>query len=290
MKRKIFGFKNFKPITKFLKNFNLKSFVNKKKVRSYMNFFELNHLLKKISEDRIKNKNEKYLIQVKENEKKPFTYELSDLCRLHWLVLSRKVFNTLEIGSGFSTIFIADAKYILKKYFKEVENIRCEKQFHIYSVEENKHFLNITKKRIPKHLLNYISLIFNKVDIINYQGKFALKHRNLPNISPDLIYLDGPSLHSTKKKFMGFSINKISRVPISADILFIEFFLEPGTFIVVDGRGANTEFLRSFLRRNWKYFYDKKGDCHYFELIEKPWGEWNRRKLKFCLEDKFNFF
>jgi len=290
MKRKILEFKNFKPITKFLKKFSLKSFVNKNKIQFYMNFFELDYLLQAIPEDKIKNKNEGYLIQVKNNEKKPIVYELPDLCRLHWLVLSRKVFNTLEIGSGFSTIFIADAKYILKKYFKKVENIRCEKQFHIYSVGENKHFLNITKKRIPKNLSNYISLIFNKVDIINYQGTFALKHRNLPNISPDLIYLDGPSLYSAKKKFMGFTFNNISRVPMSADILFFEFFLEPGTFILIDGRGANAEFLKNFLKRNWKYFYDKKGDCHYFELIEKPWGEWNRRKLKFCLGDKFNYF
>ena len=290
MKRKILEFKNFKPITKFLKKFSLKSFVNKNKIQFYMNFFELDYLLQAIPEDKIKNKNEGYLIQVKNNEKKPIVYELPDLCRLHWLVLSRKVFNTLEIGSGFSTIFIADAKYILKKYFKKVENIRCEKQFHIYSVGENKHFLNITKKRIPGNLSNCISLIFNKVDIINYQGTFALKHRNLPNISPDLIYLDGPSLYSAKKKFMGFAFNNISRVPISADILFFEFFLEPGTFILVDGRGANAEFLKSFLKRNWKYFYDKKGDCHYFELIEKPWGEWNKKKLKFCLDDKFKYF
>jgi len=34
----------------------------------------------------------------------------------------------------------------------------------------------------------------------------------------------------------------------------------------------------------------KKGDCHYFELVEKPWGEWNSKKLKFCLKDKFKFF
>jgi hypothetical protein len=89
---------------------------------------------------------------------------------------------------------------------------------------------------------------------------------------------------------MSFSFNNISRVPMSADILFFEFFLEPGTFIVIDGRGANAEFLRSFLRRNWKYYYDKKADCHYFELVEKPWGEWNSKKLNFCLKDKFKFF
>ena len=70
MKRKILEFKNFKPITKFLKKFNLKSFVNKNKIQSYMNFFELNYLLKEIPEDRIISKNKRYLIQVKKNEKK----------------------------------------------------------------------------------------------------------------------------------------------------------------------------------------------------------------------------
>ena len=225
MKRKILEFKNFRPITKFLKKFSLKSFVNKNKIQSYMNFFELDYLLKEIPEDRIKNKNKRYLIQVKKNEKKPLVYELPDLCRLHWLVLSRKVFNTLEIGSGFSTIFIADAKYILKKYFKKVENIRCEKQFHIYAIGENKHFLNITKKRIPKNLLNYISLIFNKVDIINYQGRFALKHRNLPNISPDLIYLDGPSLYSAKKNLWASLLTIYQEYQCQLIFFFLNFFL-----------------------------------------------------------------
>ena len=290
MNRKVLKFKDYKPISKFLKNYDLKSFVNRKKIQSYMNFFELNYLLKKIPDDKIKNKNAKYLIQVKGNEKKPLSYELPDLCRLHWLVLARRVFNTLEIGSGFSTVFIADAKYILKKYFGKVKNIRCEKQFHIYSIGEDKHFLNVTKKRVPKILSSHISLIKNKVEAINYQGRFALRHQSLPNISPDLIYIDGPSQYSTKKSFMGFNYNNISRVPMSADMLFFEFFLEPGTLIVIDGRGANAEFLRNFLKRKWKYFYDKKGDCHYFELIEKPWGEWNEKKLNFCLQDKLKFF
>ena len=64
MKRKIFKFKNFQTIKKFLKNFNLKSFVYKNKIQTYMNFFELDYLLKEIPEDKIKNKNKKYLIQV----------------------------------------------------------------------------------------------------------------------------------------------------------------------------------------------------------------------------------
>ena len=42
MTRKALKFKNFKPVSKFLKNFNLKSFINKNKIQAYMNFFELN--------------------------------------------------------------------------------------------------------------------------------------------------------------------------------------------------------------------------------------------------------
>ena len=52
MTRKVLKYNNFKPITKFLKKFNLRSFVNKKKIQSYMNFFELDYLLKEIPDDR----------------------------------------------------------------------------------------------------------------------------------------------------------------------------------------------------------------------------------------------
>ena len=286
--RKSLNFSNFNKIDIFLKKFSLKSFTNKTEINSYIKFFELENLVKKINEDKFKVKNLHYLIQVKK-EKRPLPLEYPDLCRLHWLILARRVFNTLEFGSGFSTVFIADAKFILKNYFGTVENIRCEKQFHIYSIGEDKNFLDITKKRLLKEHKSHVSLILSKVKVIKYEGKFALKHENVPNISPDLIYLDGPSLFSVKKS-MGFSFNNISRVPMSADILLIEFFLEPGTFIVVDGRGANAEFLRYYLKRKWKYFYDKKGDCHYFELMEKPWGEWNLKKKFFCLGNKKNFF
>ena len=57
MQRKSIKLKNFSPIIKFLKKFNLKSFVNKKKIRSYINFFELNYLLKKICKLKLLEKN-----------------------------------------------------------------------------------------------------------------------------------------------------------------------------------------------------------------------------------------
>ena len=281
LRKKIFKNKDFKKILFFLKKFNLKSFENPKKTDLYMQFFELKPLLKKISEDYTKSKVKDHLRTVSKIESKPFIAESSDLCRLHWTVLSGKIINTLEFGSGFSTVFIADAKFILNFYFKDLKNMRYEKMFHVYSVEEDKNYLKITKKRIPDYLKKYVTLSHDKIDIITYKERFASKYRNLPNISPDLIYLDAPSIYFTKKFFKGFSFLPINRVPMSADILFIEYFLEPGTKIIVDGRTANANFLKDHFNRNWKYRHDLKGDCHYFKLVDSPWGKYNIDKLKF---------
>ena len=265
-KRKILNFKSFNHISNFLKKFNLISFNDKKKVDTYVKFFELSYLIKKIPEDSLSLKYPDFLRTVKAGEKKPFTYELSDLSRLHWLVLSRKALNTLEYGSGFSTIFIADACYILSRYFKNsLKNVRVKKKFHIYSLEESRKYLQITKKRTPKILSNYLSLIHSNIKLTEYNSRFVTNYSKIPDISPDLIYLDGPSTF-VNTRLKGFSINNISRFPMSSDLLHFEYFLEPGTFIVVDGRTANARFLKDHFKRKWKYFHDIKGDCHYFEL------------------------
>ena len=119
--------------------------------------------------------------------------------------------------------------------------------------------------------------------MIEYEGKYASRCSNIPNISPDLVYLDGPSQYAMKKSLNGFNFNNISRFPMSSDLLHLEYFFEPGTFIVVDGRTSNARFLRDFFKRNWKYYHDKTGDCHYFELIESALGKFNKNKIKFCL-------
>ena len=279
--KKIFKHKDYSEILKFLKKFNLNSFEIKKKSDAYINFFELKPLLKKIPADFNKTKIKAHLRTVTKNELKPFIPEASDLCRLHWTILSGKIINTLEFGSGFSTVFMADAKFILNHYFKDLKNMRYEKMFHVYSVEEDKKYISTTKRRIPLYLKKHVSLIHDKIDIITYKDRFASKYRNLPNISPDLIYLDAPSIYFTKKSYKGFSFLPINRVPMSADILFIEYFLEPGTIIVVDGRTANANFLKDHFNRNWKHVHDMKGDCHYFKLIDRPWGKYNIKKLKF---------
>jgi hypothetical protein len=74
---------------------------------------------------------------------------------------------------------------------------------------------------------------------------------------------------------------------MSADILRFEFFLEPGTLVIIDGRTQNARFLRSYLRRNWAYRHDRSLDVHFLELQEEPIGPLNQRKLDFCLKGKW---
>ena len=94
--------------------------------------------------DNLQSKNNNVFKNVLKSEKKPFNYELDDLCRLHWIVLNKKILNTLEFGSGYSTIFLADACFILNKFFGTIKNLRVDKKFHVYSLEESKRYLNVT--------------------------------------------------------------------------------------------------------------------------------------------------
>lgn len=277
--------KNYKNIENFIKKFKIDDFNNQKKVQNYYKFFNLNLLIKqKVSLDKIKAHKNLVFKNVIKDEKKPFEYELDDLCRLHWIILSKKVLNTLEFGSGFSTLFMADACYILNRYFSNLKDIRVEKKFHIYSLEESDKFLTVTKKRIPKELKKYVTLIYSPVKGMKFENKFATVYEKKPSISPDFVYLDGPTQYAVKKKIDGFDFNGIARFPMSADLLQMEYFLEPGTFILVDGRTANSRFLRDYFKRRWNYKEDHDGDCHYFELKEKPLGIHNKNKLRFKFE------
>ena len=77
---------------------------------------------------------------------------------------------------------------------------------------------------------------------------------DVPNICPDLIYLDAPDQFSPKGEIRGLSLRSPDRLPMAADILTLEHFLLPGTLIVVDGRTANARFLKSNFQRNWCIF------------------------------------
>jgi hypothetical protein len=280
---------SFTSIKNKLSNYSLASFHNSNKVNEYVEEFGLRKLCSKLDVDRISSNNNDLERSVVPFDEKPYEPVYSDLCRLHYLALSRKFINVLEFGSGFSTVVIADALRLLSTHFGEWvdKSIRCERPFHIYAVEEEQRFLEITMHRLSDGLEKFATILRSSVELITHDNRIATLYSKLPNISPDFIYLDGPCQFGSTAELNGFSLNSIVRMPMSADILRFEFFLEPGTLILVDGRTQNARFLKSYLKRDWNYQHDPIGDIHYFELQESALGPYNQRKMDFCLDGKW---
>jgi hypothetical protein len=279
----------YKSLQDKLTNFNIDSFNDDKQTEQYVELFSLQQLCQSLEIDGTSTRYKDLERSVSAFEEKPFEPEYNDLARLHYIALTRKCVNIMEFGSGFSTVIFADAMRTLKNYFLDYakENIRVDMPFHVFSVEEEQRFLEVTLNRLGGKLSHFASVSKSSIEVILHDNRIATIYSKLPNISPDLIYIDGPSQFGSTKEMNGFSFDSKSRMPMSADILFFEFFLEPGTLILVDGRTANARFLKSYLRRNWAYRHDSFGDIHYFELQEEPLGPFNKNKLEFCLEGKW---
>lgn len=217
----------------------------------------------------------------------PYSAELDDLIRLHYLVTSRKVTTILEIGVGKSTVVLDHAIEQNKlKYGDFVKkNLRRSNPFECHSIDNNQHWIDITKLNNPS--LKNVTFHYCPCHVTTFNERICTMYDNFPNICPDLIYLDAPDQFSPIGNVRGISTNHPDRLPMSADILAFEHFLLPGTLIVIDGRTANARFLKSNLQRDWSYFHSAKYDQHFFELKEEPLGIYNERQIKFCLGDKF---
>jgi len=205
----------------------------------------------------------------------------ADLCRLHWLALSRKTVTVLEFGSGFSTAVFADALALLQRFHGAWarDNLRCTAPFHLHSVEEDETYMAISAARLSPALAPRVTLHHSEVHLVEQGSRFATLYARLPNVNPSLIYLDGPSPAVAMGDIRGFSLAGPERVPMAGDILAFEHFLGPGTIVLCDGRTANARYLKTNLQRAWRYLHDRAGDVHLFELQEAPLGPDNAREL-----------
>ena len=263
--------------------------------KEYINKYELNKLLN-IKSDGFTNEINKKIVyeptfSVDVNNKIPFPAELDDLSRLHYITRFRKVTTILEFGVGKSTSILGDALFINKKNFYNYtsKNLRRGNLYQCHSVDNDESWLNQCRENIPQYLFdsNHINLHLSKLITAEFLGRICTLYNPLPNISPDLIYLDGPDQYSAIGEVRGLSTKHQDRMPMSADILAFEHFLQPGTLIIVDGRTANARFLACNLQRKWAHYHSEKWDQHFFELQEKPLGVYNKRMLNHCLGEDF---
>lgn len=209
-----------------------------------------------------------------------------DLVRLHQLAVSRKAFTILEFGVGWSTIILADAMRVNKEKWEKSKiknDFRTNNPFRIFSVDSSKKWIDAVKKMIPVELKKYIEVSYSDTAVGLFNGRMCHFYKNLPNIVPDFIYLDGPDPEDVKGKINGMSWKNLERTVMSGDILPMESILLPGTFILVDGRTNNARFLENNFQRKWSVKHDKKKDITTMELVENPLGEINKGKISYCL-------
>ena len=242
-------------------------------------------------ENKIDNISEKVvydpIFRVQRNNKVPLAPELDDLCRLHYISISRKVTTILEFGVGKSSVILAHALSLNKanNYEFTHKSLRRKNLYELHSIDNFEEWIDECKKIMPnKYIENGIANFhFAKLDIGLFCDRICSYYDPIPNLCPDLIYLDAPYIYSDTGNIRGISTNHQDRMPMAADILAFEHFLQPGTLIIVDGRTANARFLKCNLQRQWAYFHSSEWDQHFFELQEEPLGIYNNEMIKHCL-------
>ncbi len=154
-----------------------------------------------------------------------FPPEWHDLWFLYREVRARRPRLVLEFGSGCSTPIIAAA----------LEENGAGK---IVSVEASAEWLEVTRNYFPRHLAARCELVHSPAVLSEHDGNQVWRHSAVPDVVPDLIYLDGPPLQG--------------RIG-SIDVLDLEPRLDSGARLIVDGRKKNFAYLRAKLRRPWSF-------------------------------------
>jgi hypothetical protein len=209
---------------------------------------------------------------------KPIPVDKSDLVRIHRLIRSRKSFTVLEFGLGYSTLIIADALMKNKLDWEALPNppaVRNRYMFQCFSVDSSEKWLERTRKKLPEKLQAFIQLQYSRVEIGTFNGQLCHYYKNLPDIVPDFIYLDGPDPQTVEGSINGLTFQCMERTVMSGDLLLMEPIFLPGTFILIDGRTNNARFLKNNFRRNYRFHWDKAGDVSTFELMEEQLGKYN---------------
>ena len=150
-----------------------------------------------------------------------------DLANIYEIVRKRCPKIVLEFGVGFSTIVIAAALR---------DNYSASKICgHLHSVDAEMNWIENTKNKLSKELEQYVTFKCSSVRIDTINSSLCHRYDFLPDISPNLIYVDGPAGIKVIGNIRGLSFSK-GRPVIGSDILVYESTAPIDLFILVDGR------------------------------------------------------
>ncbi len=239
-----------------------------KLINKFMINFLFEDLAKKNAHNFFKNKNLlKYFNKGQENE---IITDFIDLKNLYCLIKKRKPRCVVEFGSGFSTIAIC----LALKENKDKENISGK----LFSVDGNEEWIKNTENKVDNELKEFVKFHYSKTKITKYNGQVSSLHEDLPDVSPNFIYLDGPSPLDVEGEINGITFNSknkknlnkndIRRI-VAADVLLYESTAPADFFVLVDRRYINANFLEKNLV--YKYKIRKKLYFGGFVSFEKKY-------------------
>lgn len=217
-----------------------------------------------------------------------------DLARLHKVIVSRNVTTILELGTGFSTLVMADAlsKNLTRmsacRVFKSLD-LKNSNSFELHVLDTEQEWLDLVLSEIPKSTRSIVKPSISGVKEGLYSDKECHFYSKFPNVVPDFIYVDGPDPSSVKpddEVSNSYDISKWSnkgRVVLAADLARAEYSFIPGTLILFDGRASNARFIHRYFTRTWDYSFSTESDTHALELNESPLGSANAAVLRYKL-------
>lgn len=213
---------------------------------------------------------------------KPIPPAVTDLVRLHRLVRMRRCAGILEFGVGYSTVVLADA--LQRNHADDAlapadPPLRRAHAFESFSVDANKAWLATIQRGLPSHLRKRVQLHYSTTSTTTFSGRVCHVYDRLPDVTPDLIYVDGPDPSDVAGSVHGISFRSPGRVPLAADLLLLEPLMLPRTLILFDGRVANARFVAKNLQRDWEVRSDRDADVTCLELMEEPLGRHDERRL-----------
>jgi hypothetical protein len=221
----------------------------------------------------------------KTTQKDLYKPELDDLFFLYCFVREKAVTSILEFGSGWSTAVLSLALHENLQSFgkKHQELVRHPNPFRLLTIDASATFQKVALDRLPAELITIVDALCSTPIVNDDLGVISHRFDQLPNFTADLVYLDGPDHDQVKGEIRGFSYDNSFTQPMGSDLLYLEPFFWPESYIITDGRTANARFLEIRLKRNWQVLHDPFGDRTIFKLSETALGLVSEQHLNFRL-------
>jgi hypothetical protein len=209
--------------------------------------------------------------------------DIDDLYRLYSFVIDNCVTSILEFGSGWSTFALSlGLKEIREKYSGEYGGFqRNPHPFRLCTVDNSPEFVKLALSRLDSEMLKSIDVHIASPILTTVGLNPVTLWDPVPRFDFDLIYLDAPEPEQVVTSGFQLPMATVHDLPIAGDLVVNEPYIHPETTIIIDGRAANSRYLKSGLRRSWTYRNFPDADFSIFHLHEEPLGRINANHIEF---------